>query len=225
MGKIVLIHGEDKDKSFAKLQEYVDRARSKNFVIEKVTSETPLNLLINNKDLFGTKKVILIDEIKLLSKTDLKVFLENKEDSGLSYLIYYAGDIPATILKLLPKPDKIEHFALPKLLWVFFESFFPGNSKTCFDLFQKLTKSEVPELVVVLLMRHLKELFTVKNSKSGSTNIPSWRFEKLQKQAMKFKNGSLEKIIEDIAKIDVAVKTSDTNLKDSLDLLILEKLA
>ena len=58
----------------------------------------------------------------------------------------------------------------------------------------------------------------------GSPNYPDWRLNKLKSQSNKFSDKLLKEIINDLSNIDVKVKTSKANLKDSLDLLIVKKL-
>ena len=52
--------------------------------------------------------------------------------------------------------------------------------------------------------------------------LPSWRIDKLAQQAGKFEPKNLRRIISEMAEIDIRAKTSDNNLRDMLDLLIIK---
>ncbi len=54
--------------------------------------------------------------------------------------------------------------------------------------------------------------------------MPDWKKGKLQTVARKFQKEKLEHIIEELAEIDIQSKTSDTELKDLLDLFVIKHL-
>ena len=133
-------------------------------------------------------------------------------------------------MKQLPKIDKVEEFKLPKLIWSFLDSCFPGNAKNALLLLHEIIKNEPVEFVFSLLAKHLRDLYWVKvdsppgQRPSGPVAYPSWRVEKLKRQSHKFSEGSLEDLINSLAQADIKAKTSQGELIDLLDFIIATKL-
>ena len=116
-----------------------------------------------------------------------------------------------------------DEYKLPKLVWNFLNSFYPGNSINCLKLLHRVVINERIEFVFSLLVRQIRDIYWVKIDK-GSIGYPSWRLKKLNTQGKNFSKNLLKEIIKDFSKIDIKVKTSNTNLLDSLDFVIATKL-
>ena len=163
--------------------------------------------------------MIIYRDYKLLSKDDIKNF--SKFEGTL--VIYHSSDLPATFLKLMPKDFKMEKFDLPKLLFVFLENIYPGNSSYCLKLLHEVVKTEAVELVMFFIARHLRDLYWVKVDPI-STGFPSWKTGKLKSQANKFTIDNIKLIIEKLSEIDILVKTSKADLLTELDLILIKEL-
>jgi hypothetical protein len=210
--KIIILHGDDSAKSYERLMKFVDAAKKRNWEI--VTDEFP-----KTPSLFGTDRLIIYRDFSLLSKTDTKNF--DRFDGTL--VIYHDGILPQTFLKLMPADFKMEKFELPKILFTFLESFYPGNSARCLKLLHDLIKTQAVELIFFMLARHLKELYLVGIDPQTSL-YPPWKLAKLKSQIEKFGVEKLKKIINELSDIDIEVKTGKADLLTSLDLLIVKQL-
>jgi hypothetical protein len=210
--KIIVLHGDDTEKSYERLMKFVESAKKRNWEI--LTNEFP-----NTPSLFGSDRLIIYRDFRLLTTRDIKNF--DRFDGTL--VIYHTGILPQTFLKLMPKDFKMEKFELPKILFTFLESFYPGNSARSLKLLHELTESSAVELTFFMLARHLKDLYWV-SIDPATTAYPSWRLSKLKSQASKFGIDKLKQIISDLADIDIKVKTSKADLLTDLDLLMVKQL-
>lgn len=210
--KIIVLHGDNSEASYERLIKFIDTAKKRNWEI--VTDEFP-----NTPSLFGNERLIIYRDFSLLTKNDIKNF--DRFDGTL--VIYHDGILPQTFLKLMPNDFKMEKFELPKILFTFLESFYSGNSTRTLKLLHNLIKAEAIELVFFMLARHLKELYLVSIDPKTS-QYPSWKLSKLKFQAEKFKLEKLKQIIDLLADIDIAVKSSKADLLASLDLTIVKQL-
>ena len=210
--KIIVLHGDDSVKSYERLMKFVESAKKRNWEI--VTDEFP-----NTPSLFGTDRLIVYRDYKLLKPQDIKNF--DRFDGTL--VVYHTAILPQTFLKLMPKDFKMEKFELPKLLFVFLESFYPGNSVRALKLLHDLTDSQAIELTFFMLARQMRDLYWISIDPS-SNHFQSWQASKLKNQAGKFTVEKLKQIISSLSDIDIKVKTSKTDLLTELDLLIVKQL-
>jgi DNA polymerase III delta subunit len=218
--KIFVIHGEHSLNSYERLQEYIKRAKSKKWEIKYYENgSNGFKNEILGQSLFSEKRLIIIKDIKLLSKSNTKWLQNNQERVQCNLIIYHKASIPKRTINSLPKTDKIEEFKIPKLIWSFLDSFFPRNAKNCYKLFHEVIKKEAIEFVFAMLARQVRDIYWAKVD-SKTMDYPSWRLNKLKKQASRFSKKDLENIIEDMSNADIKSKTSHTNLEKSLDFII-----
>lgn len=210
--KIIVLHGDDTVKSYERLMRFVEAAKKRGWEI--VTDEFP-----NTPSLFGTERIIIYRNFSLITKKDIKNF--DRFDGTL--VIYHDGVLPQTFLKLMPKDFKMEKFDLPKPLFTFLESFYPGNSLRCLKMLHNLAEFQAVELIFFMLARHLRDLYWV-SVDTKSVQFPAWRMSKLKSQAEKFSEEKLKQVISKLSDIDIAVKTSKGDLLTELDLLIVKQL-
>src|SRR5258708_8162806 len=210
--RISSIHGEDKEKAYARYIELIDASKKKNFKIVQITD---LKNVVN-QSMFEEKQVFTLSKPNKVGINDWKWLAKNAPKYNSNLLIYYEGNSPIGVLKQLPKDSKTERFDLPKILFSFLGSF---NLK----VFNDLVKIEPVELVFHLLARRLRDLYWVKLSPE-TLQMQDWQKSKLISQANKFSEEKLKEIISELAEIDVKSKTSDADLKSSLDILIIKYL-
>ncbi len=222
--KILIIHGEDTESSFARYSEILDNARKTNWEIV-VVNESPQGLATQarSQSLFTKKRLFVIYGFATLNKDD-KTFL-NKTSSDLSeYLvIYQPGLISKTGLGGLPKNIKVEERKLSKFVWIFLDSILPGNAKKAIEFYHKAAMQNSPEMLLAMLARHLVSLYLVKTP-TNDLNLPSWRLTKLKGQAGGFSDQELADMIASLTNIDILVKTSQGELADLLDIFLATKL-
>ncbi len=210
--KIIILHGEDINKSYERLKKFIDEAKRRDWeILYDDLSITP--------SLFGADRLTVIRDYKLINAKALKSLSKIP-----GTLVFYHEDVlPQTFLKLLPTDVKKEEFKLPKLIWTFLDSLYPKNSAKSIKLFHEIIQRDPPEFVFSLISKLFRDLYWVKVDPK-SVPYPSWRTSKLKVQSSKCSEEQLVKIIDTLAKIDVDVKTGKAYLVSSLDLLILKQL-
>lgn len=222
--KIIVLHGDHVGKSYERLQRFIDVAKKRGWRIERITdNKQNISEALVSEGLFGEKKLVIIDGVKLINKKDGEWLKKNKDLINVDVVVYHKGLVTKTALKVLPAPDKVEEFKLPKLIWNFLDSFYPGNAKNCLELLHEIVKNEPLELVFFLLVKQVRDIYWAKVDPK-TLPYPSWRMGKLKNLASKFNEKLLKKIINDFAKADIKSKTSKAKLLDELDFIITTRL-
>ncbi len=219
---IYLIHGDNNLASYERLQEYVNKAKNKgwNVIIIENNDQNIIDV-IRSDTLFNIKKMIVIRKYALINN-DILQYLNNEKD-GMEFIIYHDNTIPVNFLNKLRNVKKNEEFRLSKYLWKFIENFYPKNVKNCLFYFHESLISDPVELIFSILVGQLKDLYLILYSENPLP-YPSWRVQKLKRQADFFGKEKIKMAIDSLSDIDIKVKTSSANLKDELDLFIVRKL-
>ena len=202
--KVIVLHGDDVEKSYNRLTVFIKEAKKRGWEIVNDEIET-------TPSLFGTEKLIIVRNIKLIDKNAINSI---KKVAG-TLVIYSEKKLSATFLKNLPKDTKTELFELPFLLWKFLDTF---DIKT----FQEATKTQAPEMILAMMARRFRDLYWVK---VGNPKVSPWQLSKLKRQADKFSKDELKTIINKLSIIDVKSKTGGPNLKSLLDIFIVKRLS
>jgi len=223
--KVILLHGDHSLDSYHRLQKLIQVAKERGWEIIKVGANDNLSLpeKLTVSNLFEEERFYVVENLTKIKKTDLEWFKKNIERLSGTTIIYHDSTITNNLLKLIPKVTKTEEYKLPKLIFKFLESFWPGNSTDSIKLLHEVIKTESPEFVFNLLSRHLRDLYWAILDKD-SMSYPGWRVSKLTHQANHFKNGKIAELIKVFAEIDIDVKTSKANIIDSLDFIIASEL-
>ncbi|OGM20191.1 hypothetical protein A2714_01170 [Candidatus Woesebacteria bacterium RIFCSPHIGHO2_01_FULL_38_9] len=222
--RLIVLHGDNTLESYERLQKFVEVAHSRVWKVQRAANSSQnLAEVIVSDTLFQEKRLVVIEDWRLFNKSNLKLLKSKSDELDITIIIYHQGNLTKTFLKSLPRIDKIEEFKLPKLIWTFLDSFYPGNAKMLFQLLHEITKNEPAEFVFSLLAKQLRDLYWVKTD-SSSIPYPSWRVGKLKGQSSKFTTHQLTNLISNFAEIDIKSKTSDTKLIDLLDFTIATKL-
>jgi DNA polymerase III delta subunit len=198
--KIILLHGEDIEKSHQRLEKFLDTAKSRSWEVVSLDDEPHLKDALSASSLFGGERFFVLRDVKKLGKKETDWLAKKYKDLAGNLIIYHQGLIPRTLISSLPKESKIEEFKLPKLIWNFLDSIRPGNSAQVVKLFHKIIETEAPEFIFVMIVWKLKKVYLGKPS--------AWVVE----------------MINDLAEIDMEVKTGRADLVSSLDLLFITKL-
>lgn len=222
--RITLIHGTDIEASQKRFYKILDAIKKRDWdivTVEKSLSTIPEQLTANS--LFEKQRLFVINDFDLVNKKDLEWLLKNHNRIETNLLIFKDGDVTKSVLGKLGKDIKVEQFSLPKILFVYLDSIYPGNHKKALHMFHALLVNEPAELVIAMMGTHLRDLLWVKVAPESFAG-PSWRKEKLLRQANKFGEEKLKIFIEKMAQIDLKVKTSQANLTDSIDFLLTTEL-
>ena len=217
--RITVIHGENSTSAYEKYRQVVDTAKAKGFDMILITDIK--NIVSQN--LFEDRNFFVLEKPNKVKISDWKWFKDNSSKYNSNLLIYSDREISAITFKNLPKDAKIEKFDYPKIIFNFLDSLYPGNSQKILRLLNDLVKQQPIELVFSMIARHLRDLYWAK-IQAETMDLPDWRVLKLAKQSEKFELEDLKRIINELTEIDIKVKTSDNDLKELLDILILKNL-
>jgi len=219
--KIIVLHGDNLTESYSRLTKFMQISRKRGWEIVRPNNANIMETVASDS-LFSTPKLILIENIKALNKKTL-LWLKNREKMDVTVVIYHQGTLAKTFLNSLPNDPKIEEYKIPKLIWSFLDSFYPGNAKNLMLLLHKLRSDQPIEFIFSLLAKLVRDLYWLKKDPKG-LSYPSWRITKLQSQAKRFSEDKLKDVIGKLADIDIKAKSSDNDLADLLELFIAEEL-
>lgn len=204
---------------------YIAKAKEKKWDIEYFDKDSKIGLSesFSRQNLFGNERLIVCESYKDIDKKYLKGLAKNGDKIPGNFLIYSETSLKENELSGIPFLKKIEEFKLPKIIFDFLSSFYPKNAVSCLKYLKAVCENEPPEFVFSLLCKQLRDLYWVKINASNIP-YPSWRVEKLERQANRFSKLQLKETINEFAEMDVKVKTSDNSILNLLDLFIATKL-
>ena len=222
---IIVLHGDNLAESNTRLKKFKDSGKSRGWGIVEINHDASLSLAesLTTSSLFEKERLFIFRDFRSLTARDFEWLNKSANKLSGNLVIYNESEIAPSFLKKLPSGAKTENFKLPKIIFEFLDSVYPGNIKNCLGLLRKVTLAEPVEFVFALFAKYMRDLFWVKVS-PDSLPYPSWRKKKLSIQAEKFSINLLKEIISQAAEIDIDAKTSNSSLADSLDLLVVSKL-
>lgn len=223
--KIFLLHGDNTPAVASRLTKFIDEAKKRSWKIERIGGDAAFSLQesMSATSLFPEEKFYILEDIKKVSKKDIDWIKENAKGLLGNLVLVSNSVLPKTTINAFGKIDKIETFELPKRLWTFLDSFFPGNSKIALKLFHEVVSHEAVELVVALLARQLRDYFIALEDPT-KLSYPEWRVKKIASTASKFGLPKVKNIISRLSEADYQAKIGKTNLIMELDLIIVEEL-
>jgi DNA polymerase III delta subunit len=223
--RVILIHGDHTLDSYQRLRKFIEEAKTRNWDVVRIDCSAVVSLAeeVSRSSLFQKEQFFVVENLDKVRKKDLAWLKKNIVNLPGTLVFFHQGVIKRDLLQSLPKPDKIEEFKLPRLIFKFLEAFYPGNEKSCLQLFHQVMKTEPHEFVFALLARHLRDLYWLKID-INALSYPHWRLSRLKAQSTRFSKSLLKGIIRDLAEIDVKTKTSKATCTDALDFLIASKL-
>jgi len=203
--KIIILHGDHLTRTYARLSKFIEAAKSRDWEIGEDKIET-------TPSLFGKEKLFIFRGYQKLTKADIKTL---PKFPG-TLVIYQEGIIPVTFLRTLPKEAKVERYDLPKLIWNFLDN---PNVK----LLHQVIKHEPAEFVFAILAKRFRDLYWVLTDPE-TLPYQNWQIARLKKQSQNYTPEKLKKIIKQLVKIDIEVKTSQTDLLSALDFFLITRL-
>lgn len=199
--KIIVLHGDDEKKVYARLSKFIETARKRSWEVTFLDdSNLSIQESLSGTSLFEAERFFILRDIKKLGKKEIEWLNKKVNDLSGNLIIYHEGTIGALILKSLPKETTVEEFKLPKLIWGFLDLIKPGNSIQIVKTFHKIIETEAPEFIFAMIVWKLKKNYLTKPSPE------------------------IAKMINDMAIIDFEVKTGKANLVSSLDLMFIKSL-
>jgi len=222
--KIIVLHGDDERKIYERLQKFIETAKERSWEVDYLDDfSVNLQETLSSSSLFAKERFFILRDIKRLGKKEVEWITKKYAELSGTLIIYNEGYVGKTMLSALPKDIKIEEYKLPVIIWSFFEHLYPGNSERCIQEFHKIIERDAPEFIFTLIAKLFRDLYWVKVD-VASMPYPPWRISKLKVQSAKFSEEQLKDIIEQLAVIDIDIKTSKAELVSSLDLLMLKQL-
>lgn len=221
--KIFVIHGDDTQKSYSRLIQFINSAKKRGWEVVYIEGDSSNSLrdVLSTPSLFGDERFFVIKDVKRIDDRDIEWVNKSEKISG-NLVLYSDKKILTTLIKKFQKIEKIEEFSLPFLVFKFLDYLYPNNLRQVLSTFKELLDSQAPEFLFSLISKHFRDMYwtTLKDKPS----YPSWRLEKITRQATKFKSQDLRQILNDLAKIDFKSKTGQANMAEELDLLLVTKL-
>lgn len=220
---ITIVCGEDLVASRSYFHEMVKEFKNKDIEVQNVSLDElqSMSEMIYSVSLFSQKRVFFMENVntKLKSmdkKTSMVLSAIHRAD-GLELIIW--EDRPSRELKL-SSLGKVKEFKLKKNIFVFLESFYPGNRREFLSILADLVDSSEERFIFLMLSRHTRNLILVKEDKQ-LLKLASWQLYKLSKQAQRWTLANLILVYESMMKIDHNDKTSNSpfSIKESLDIL------
>ena len=222
--KVIILHGDDERKLYERLSKFIETAKSRSWEVTYLDdAKLSIQEQLSSTSLFGSERFFIVRDTSRLGKKEVEWLSKKSRDLSGTLIIYHEGYVPQMILKGLSKESKVEEFKLPVILWNFLDGIYPGNSGRSVKAFHQIIEKEAPEFIFTLISKLFRDLYWVKTD-SKSLPYPPWRIGKLKLQAGKFAINNLKLIINNLAEIDIKVKTSKSDLFSELDLLIIKQL-
>jgi DNA polymerase III delta subunit len=222
--KIIILHGDDTEKSYARLKRFVEVARQRSWEVSYIDeSDKKIEEALSSVSLFGLQQFFILKDVKKLGKKEFKWLARKYTELSGNLIIYHEGTLNATFLKNFPEGSKIEEFKLPVLLWNFLDNLVPGRSTYSVKTFHKILERQHVEFIFTLIARHFRDLYWVKTD-AATAGFPFWKISRLRSQSSKFSVENLRKIIGVLSDIDIEVKISKSDLVSELDLFIIKHL-
>lgn len=222
--KIVLIHGENRQKVQERVRVIVDGVHKKGWKIERVDKNANLSDVFMSNTLLPETKLCIFEGVNNLTKDQVEWLKNNSDDIEGSFLLINNGDAPKKALQPISKKITEEHFAYPKILFKYLESISPGKTKYFLPVLHELVDTESIELVAAMMGRHFRDLYWAKVDPE-SLKYPDWRNKKLQSQAKTFSPKQLKSVISGLALADYESKSGGNDLLTSLDVLLVRELS
>lgn len=222
--KTTVIYGEHITAARKRFSFIVSAIRKRGWeVINVEVDKTSLAEKLTYTSLFGENQLFVIENAKQFDASAISWLTKNLDKFEGNILIYHEGQLPVEVLNIFKKNGKIEKFDLPKTIFSFLESIYPGNAQSSLKAFHEVIEHEPPELVFALICSNLRDVYWAKLDPQ-SMSLPDWRQRKLISQASRYSSEKLVQIIEKLAEIDIKVKTSQAEIRQSLDQLIASEL-
>lgn len=221
--KITIIHGNHEQKSRQRFFEIVTAIKKRNWLLKWIEPKQ-LSALeeLMGLELFAKNTLYILENTNNLNPQELHWLSQKAQHLNINLLIWHKGEISKRDQNNFPNTANFERFDLPKYIFKFTESLYPGNSKAALKLLHLTLETEPPEFVLALIANTLLDLSIIKAG--GSLGYPAWRENKLKSQAQRFDNRKFKKFLEALAKIDAESKTGKVDLSTGLDILILKHL-
>ncbi len=225
---MIIIHGENTTNSRQKLFEIIEEYKSKNLEVTRISakqlSEAMLEEVLGASDLFGTAKLIVIEELHSLPNSKKKkYFLDLVSKAQIHKVVLWEKrSLTATMIKKFENAQEFE-FKVSKTLFSWLELLgTSGNDQKKLKLLHSAIEIDGEFFCFLMLIRQIRQLIQIKSG--GNPGGAPFMVAKLSSQASKFSMDQLLNIYKKLLKIDLKTKTSNILISETtmLDLLSLK---
>lgn len=222
----ILLHGDDYLGAKKRLDTFILTAKKRGWLIDRFGPDSSVDFseLVSGANLFSKDRLIIVENLNRLPPKQITWVAENQARFEVTLVFINEGFVNSRTLASLPKKTKIELFRLPREIFDFLYSFYPGNSKKALTLLKNVLKKEPIEAVFAILSRHIRDIYCASEDPKSLPYKETWRISKLISQSKKFEAGKLKKVIFLLAEADIKAKSSRGNLNDLLDQIIITQL-
>ncbi len=224
--KVTLVHGEDSIASRNRLNKIIETLKKRDWdLVELKPKSTELlsQRVSTSNSLFSVKTLYLLYDFNSLKPQDIESLSNLPKSLDSNLLFWQDGVASSKLINNLPKNSNIEVFEIPKTIFIFLDSFYPGNANVCLKFMHQTIETQPVEMVFAVFAKYLRDLYwsTIPNS---DLNLPAWRLTKLRKLAARFDQEKLKNYLMEISDIDVNSKMGGGQMMTLLDLFIVRAL-
>ena len=209
---MIILHGEDANKSYGRLIVLTDDLKAKQFeVVIQDAQEidiTSLRQEIGSSGLFGSLKCFVIKNLLSGTKSKNKDKLLDVLSQGTSHeiILWENKGLTATTLKRFPNA-KVESFTISPVIFKFLDSLRPQNTSNILLAWKKiLEEGTEPEFVFAMLTRQFKLLIQAKSGASYMKLAP-YPARLITQQATLYSLDHLLDLYHRLYDIDLKIKT------------------
>lgn len=222
-----LLHGNNTVASRAELVRLVEKAKEEGQEVIRLdggqAQETDLVQALESGSFLGKGRMVVLENF-LNQARKTTSFIDQIKRSQTAYpLVFWEGKSvsPATIKRLGQWRLSEREFKIPPLLFRFLDLVAPGRNEANLRLFRQVIVTESAELIFYLLARQVRLLLLAKSGSLGA-EVPSWKADRLKRQASLFAEEELIGLYRKLLEIDASQKTGQAALplSSQLDLLL-----
>lgn len=192
----------------------------------KNISLTELTQVLESKSLFGSDRLVIIENLFSLpkSKEKEKIFQLILKNLKSNLFIWEGKDLTKSQMAEFEHNFIFQQFKISSVLFKFLDSLKPNQKEANLQEFHSCLAQEVPEMIFAMLIRQIRLLILAKEGEKSLGNLAPWQKNKFISQAKSFETEKLKEIYQKLLEIDFQQKTSGSpfDLAFSLDLLIAE---
>jgi len=230
---ILILHGEQLTRSRERLVSLLDEHKSQGLEVVRLTgSELTLPLLeqsFGETSLFGSSKVILIEELHSLIKSNRKAELieavatASGAPEAPTVILWEKRSLTKPMLKKFPSAQ-VQEFKVSNAIFTWLDSL-SGKKNTKSQQLKLLHQALTTEDEFFCFTMFIRQVRLLIQTKDGGTVAgPPFMVTKLRQQSAQFSLSQLLNTHHRLLEIDVAHKTSSNRLTlgQDLDLLLLQ---
>lgn len=219
-----ILHGDNSTLSRRKLSELIAEAKKNNWEIVRMnwasSKKQELMTLAQSQNLLSLGTLVVVENFFANNKKANELLSGLKLDESVAFIFWEGKTVTPSHIKNLKSFTLLE-FKIPTVIFNFLNSLSPQNTKIMLNLLSESLKKDAPDLLLVMIARHVRNLAWVK-VEPESFAAPDWMKRNLTGQAGKFTKEQLVDLHHKLLELDRASKTSQLpeNLQSSLELLV-----